>query len=129
MNILDAQTLNQKPGTVFEKHKCAAKLNVAFSFVLKNLEEGVCRFYYAHEKKNILMARSRLLATKENLLKIKVVLINTVVIKACTKKRANTKWKFYKLTNVTVFAALLREVPMGCIDAVLLEPLAEIHRV
>ena len=35
----------------------------------------------------------------------------------------NTKWRFYKLTNLTVFAALLEDVPMGCKDAVLPEPL------
>ena len=33
----------------------------------------------------------------------------------------NTKWRFYKLTNLTVFAALLKDVPMGCKDAVLAE--------
>ena len=41
----------------------------------------------------------------------------------CTRERANTKWKFYKLTNLTVFAALLKDVPMGCKDSVLPEPL------
>ena len=35
----------------------------------------------------------------------------------------NTKWRFYKLTNLTVFAALLKDVPLGCKDAVLPEPL------
>ena len=35
----------------------------------------------------------------------------------------NTKWRFYKLTNLTVFAALLEDVPMGCRNAVLPEPL------
>ena len=39
-----------------------------------------------------------------------------------TRERANTKWKFYKLTNLTVFAALLKDVPMGCEDSVLPEP-------
>ena len=33
----------------------------------------------------------------------------------------NTKWRFYKLTNLTVFAALLKDVPMGCKNAVLSE--------
>ena len=36
---------------------------------------------------------------------------------------ANTKRKFYKLTNLTVFAALLKDVPMGCKDSALPEPL------
>ena len=35
----------------------------------------------------------------------------------------NTKWRFYKLTKLTVFAALLKDVPMGCKKAVLPKPL------
>ena len=35
----------------------------------------------------------------------------------------NTKWRFYKLTNLTLFSALLKDVPMGCKNAVLPEPL------
>ena len=31
----------------------------------------------------------------------------------CTRERAETKWNFYKLTYVTIFAALLKQVPMG----------------
>ena len=42
-------------------------------------------------------------------------------------ERANTKWNFYKLTNVTVFAALLKYLPMGCKDTVLPEPLLKNH--
>ena len=45
------------------------------------------------------------------------------IVDLCTRQRANTKWKFYKLTNLTVFAALLKDVPMGCKDSVLPEPL------
>ena len=35
----------------------------------------------------------------------------------------NIKWRFYKLSNLTVFADLLKDVPIGCKDAVLPEPL------
>ena len=35
----------------------------------------------------------------------------------------NTKWRFYRLTNSTVLAASLKDVPMGCKNAVLPEPL------
>ena len=51
------------------------------------------------------------------------------IIDLCTRERANTKWKFYKLTNVTVFAALLKDLPMGCKDTVLPEPLLKNHNV
>ena len=66
--------------------------------MLKNVE-GSCRYYYAHE--NItLVERSKLVATTKDLTKIKNLLSNTDVIESCTRKRANTKRKFYKLTNV-----------------------------
>ena len=41
----------------------------------------------------------------------------------------NTKWKFYKLTSLTVFAVLLKDIPMGCRDAVLPDPLLKNHTV
>ena len=40
-----------------------------------------------------------------------------------TRERAKTKWKFYKLTNLTLFAAILKDVPMRCKDSALPEPL------
>ena len=43
--------------------------------------------------------------------------------RVCSRERMNTKWKFCKLTNLTVFAALLKDVPMGWRNAVLSEPL------
>ena len=45
------------------------------------------------------------------------------MVDICTRERTNTKWKFYKLTNLTFFASLLKDVPMGCKDTVLPEPL------
>ena len=47
------------------------------------------------------------------------------IVYLCTRERANTKWKFYKLTNLTVFPELIKDVPMGCRDSVLPEPLLE----
>ena len=41
----------------------------------------------------------------------------------------NTKWRFYKLTNLIVFAALLKDVPMGYKIAVLPEPLLKKHTI
>ena len=68
------------------------------------------------------MERSKFVAANEDLVEIQNVLSNTDVIEACTKERANTKWKYYKLTNFDVFAVPLIEDLMGCKDAVLPEP-------
>ena len=45
------------------------------------------------------------------------------VVEQCTQERQNTKWRFKLITNVTIFAALLKKIPMGCPDSVLPEPL------
>ena len=45
------------------------------------------------------------------------------IVDICTRERANTKWNFYNNTNLTIFASLLKDVPMGCKDTVLTEPL------
>ena len=51
------------------------------------------------------------------------------IIDICTRKRTNTKWKFYQLTNLTFFPSLIKDVPMGCKDTVLPEPFLKNHYV
>ena len=61
--------------------------------------------------------------------KLKEILKKTDVIESCTKESSNTKWKFFKLTNLTIFAALLRDIPMGCKDAIIPESLSKNHTI
>ena len=75
------------------------------------------------------MERSKLVVTREELVKIENALSNTDVIEASTKEQANTKSKFYKQKNVNFFEALIREVPMGCKDAILPGPPTKNHTV
>ena len=90
----------------FNNLKCAAKVNLAFGFILQNIEDGGFRYFYEHEN-NTLLDRSNLLCTNDDLAKLKYFLNKTDVIESCSRERINTKWRFYKLTNLTVFAALL----------------------
>ena len=77
---------------------------------------------YAHEN-NTLLDRSKLVCTHDDLTKFKVFVNKTDVIESCSREKMNSKWRFYKLTSLTVFAVLLKDVPMGCRNAVLPEPL------
>ena len=52
--------------------------------------------------------------------KLKEILKKTDVIESCTKEGSNTKRRFFTLTNLTIFAVLVRDTPMGCKDTVLL---------
>ena len=112
---------NEKLALFFNILKCAAKVNLAFAFILKNIEDGGFRYFYAHEN-NTLLDRSKLVCTHDDLAKLKDFFNKTDVIESCSRQRMTTMWRFYKLTNLTVFAALLKNVPMGCKDAVLPEP-------
>ena len=122
VETLNETIVNEKLDHFFNNLKCAAKVNLAFGFILKNIEDGGLRYFYAHEN-NTLLDRSKLVCTHDDLAKLKDFLNKTDVIESCSRERMKTKWRFYKLTNLTVFAALLKDVPMGCKDAVLAEPL------
>ena len=78
---------------------------------------------FTHKKNYTLLDRSKLVCTHDNLAKLKDFLNKTDVIESCSREKSEQNWRFYKLTNLTAFAALLKDVPMGCKDAVLPEPL------
>ena len=128
VETLNETIVNEKLDHFFNNLKCAAKVNLAFGFILKNIEDGGFRYFYAHEN-NSLLDRSKLVSTHDDLARLKDFLNKTDVIESCSRERMNTKWRFYKLTNLTVFAAILKDVPMGCKDAVLPEPLLKNHTI
>ena len=121
MSTFDMSLLNEKLDYVFKELKYAAKVNFAFGFVLKNLEDGKCRYFYAHDN-NTNIEKSKLVCTQADMTKLKGKMQKMVIIDVCTRERTNTEWKIYKLTNLTIFASLLKDVPLGCKDTVLLEP-------
>ena len=120
VNNLTAQVIEEKMDRVLDKLKCVPKLNLALGFILKNIEDGKFRCFYAHEN-NTLVEQSKFVSNKDDIAKLEEILKKTGVIESCTKERSNTKWRFFKLTNLTVFSALLRDIPLGCKDAVLPE--------
>ena len=61
--------------------------------------------------------------------KLKEILEKRDVIESRTKEMSNTKRRFFKLTNLTISTALLRDLPMGCKDAFLPESLLKNHTV
>ena len=128
VKTLNETIVNEKLDHFFNNLKYAAKVNLAFGFFLKNIEDGGLRYFYAHEN-NTLLDRSKLVCTHDDLAKLKDFLNKTDVIESCSRERLNTKWKFYKLTNLTVLAALHKNVPIGCMNAVLPEPLLKNHTI
>ena len=79
-------------------------------------------YFYAHEN-NTIMERAKLVCTQADMTNLKDRKQKMDIVDLCTRERAITKWKFYNFTNLTIFASLLEDVPMGCKDTVLPEPL------
>ena len=128
VNNLTAQVIEEKVDCVLDKLKCAAKLNLALGFNLQNIKDGKLRYFYAHENKTLL-EHSKIVSNKNDMAKLEEFLKKTDVIESCTKERSHTKRRFFKPTNITIFAALLRDTPMGWKNAVLPESLLKNHAV
>ena len=128
MSSFDMSLLNNKLDYVFKGLECAAKVNLAIGFVLKKIEDGMCRYFYAHEN-NTIIERAKLVCTQADMTNLKDRLQELVIVDICTRERANTKWKFFKLTKLTIFASLLKDVRMGCKNTVIPEPFFKNHNV
>ena len=128
MSKLDTKKINEKPEEIFNKLDSAAKINVALEFILRNFETGEHRFFYAHEN-NTLFEKSQFLCTRADLITIQGKVEKFDLVEQCIQERQNTKWRFKLITNVTIFAALLKNIQMGCPDSVLPEPLLKNHSV
>ena len=63
MSSFDMSLLNDKLDFVFKELKGAAKVNFAFGFILKIIEDGMCRYCYDHGN-NTIMERSKLVCTQ-----------------------------------------------------------------
>ena len=70
---------------------CAAKVNLAFGFILKNIEDGRFRYFYAHEN-NTLLDRSKLVKTKDNLAKLKDILNKNELLEGVLEKEWTPNW-------------------------------------
>ena len=128
MSCFDISSLNDKLDYEFKELICAAKVNLAIGFPLKNIEDGMCRYFYAHEN-NTIMKSAKLVCTQADMTNLINRMQKMDFVDICTQETANTKWKFYKLKNSTVFVPLFKDVPMGCKDRVLPEPFLKNHNV
>ena len=79
VNNLTAQIIEEKLDRLLDKLMCVAKPNLALGFILKNIEDGKFRYFYAHEN-NILLDQSKLVSNKDDMAKLKEILKKTNVI-------------------------------------------------
>ena len=122
LSDFDNKKVKEKLDEVFTKLKRAAEVNLALGFILQNVETNDYRYYYPH-KNNLLLDQAFLLSNRNDILNLLNKIEKLALIETCTKERQNSKWRITVITKVTVFAALLTGIPMGCTDTPLPEPL------
>ena len=94
MSSFGIHLLNDKLVFVFKEIKHAAKVIVAFGFLLKNFEYGTCGYFYTHGN-NTNMERSKLVFTQADMTNLKDRMQKMDIVDICNRETANTKWKFY----------------------------------
>ena len=115
---LDTKLVTEKHEEVFNKLHSATIINIALGFVLRIIE--VISLFLSIR---IRFEKSYSLCTKADLIKIQGKVEKFDIVEQCTQERQNTKWRFKLTFNVTIFAALLKNIQLGCPDFVLSEPL------
>ena len=68
---------------------------------MENIEDSRCRFVYPTGK-NSLLEKNKLLVTGDDLKQFKAMIASINDITACPCGMVNTKWQFWKLTNVSL---------------------------
>ena len=119
---LDPHEINEKLNEVFEKLNCAATVNLALGFILRDVNTDEYRYFYAHYN-NTFFENSHLLCSKGDLFYFQDRIEKMDLVDTCAQERENTKLRFALTTNITIFCALLENISMGYIDAVLPEQL------
>ena len=90
VETLNGTIVIEKFDQFFNKLRCAPKVNLAVGFVLKNIEDGGFRYFYAHENKTLL-DRFKLVCTHDDFTKLKDFLNKTDVIESCSRKKHNVE--------------------------------------
>ena len=98
MSSFNMSLLNDKRDYVFKELKCAAKINLAFGFLLKNNEDGMCRYFYAHEN-NTNMEKSKFLCTQADTTNLKNRRQKMDTVDICTAKEPIQSGIFINLQN------------------------------
>ena len=95
-------------------------MNLSFGFILKNLENGKLKKFYAHEKNTL----DRSFCVPDITWRIwKKFWAKQMQLKCAVYQRdkVNTKWRFYLLTYSALFSVLFKILPLDCRYAVLPE--------
>jgi hypothetical protein len=96
---------------IYRQHRNAFKINLNFSFVLRNIETGELRFFYASNNTSML-DRPMLIHDNASFRDFIEVLRTLDILEWVRNQRPNSKWVFFKLVQTLVTVTRLN-FPIG----------------
>ena len=96
----------------FNQLDSASKINVDLGSVLRIVETGEYRYYYAH-KDNTSTQKLLLQCTKEVLITIQGKVEKFRIVRQSTQERQNKKWRFKLISNHENFCCVAQKFSYG----------------
>ena len=111
VDSLDVDGIAAKLNDIFHKQTKSFKIQVSFSFVLRNNVDGSYRFYYGSYN-NTLLDKPAVVSNREGLERFIQQLRDMDIFESILQQRPNSKWVYNVVTNV-IFSLTFLDFPIG----------------
>ena len=98
---------------IFRSQKNAFKINLAFGFILSNVEKGEKRYYYPSQN-GLILDEPLVVADEADLQRVLQRMGETDWLEYVSQQKPNSKWQIALLTNVAFHLYPLTDRPTGC---------------
>ena len=97
---------------IFRSQKNAFKINLAFGFILSNVEKGEKRYYYPSQN-GLILDEPLVVADEADLQRVLQRMGETDWLEYVSQQKPNSKWQIALLTNVTFHLYPMEDRPIG----------------
>ena len=120
LTSLDTRDLQEPLFVLFDQQKTAFKVNVSYSFVLKEKQSGCLRYY--HSSSNCcgrLLEEPSLIANRDDFDRFLARIAESDIQQWARDQRPDSDWVCEHVTNVTFFINRIAQHPIGCVGVAL----------
>jgi hypothetical protein len=110
---MTASTFPEMVRYLYRQQTTAFKINLSFSFILRNIETGVLWYYHSSQNNARFFYVPHLIRTEEDLERFLEELSRHDILEYILQQRPDTKWVVHLLTNVTFYLNKLIQHPIG----------------
>ena len=113
LHEMTASTFPEMVRYLYRQQTTAFKINLSFSFILRNIETGVLWYYHSSQNNARFFYVPHLIRTEEDLERFLEELSRHDILEYILQQRPDTKWVVHLLTNVTFYLNKLIQHPIG----------------